>query len=140
MWLWISFLLLKLFRNGSVSASTWAKLPGGSRLYLKGNMRLAALHTMQGFASAVLALGLELGVFQLLGETSHTPTEAERLLLLRAQFYLSRGFRVAEYKLQMCSLWKTRALGCFSLYFHIFWGLLTPHYSSNGHTVSNPPC
>ena len=38
----------------------------------------------------------ELGVFQLLGKTLHTPTEAVCLLLLKAKFYLSRGLEVAR--------------------------------------------
>lgn len=59
-------------------------------------MDLAALHTAQGFATTALALVSELGVFQLLGTTLHTPTEAECLLLLKAKLYLSRDLDVAQ--------------------------------------------
>lgn len=59
-------------------------------------MDLAALHTAQGFATTALALVSELGVFQLLGTTLHTPTEAECFLLLKAKLYLSRDLDVAQ--------------------------------------------
>lgn len=59
-------------------------------------MDLAALHAAQGFATTALASVSELGVFQLLGRTLHTPTEAECLLLLKAKLYLSRDLDVAQ--------------------------------------------
>lgn len=59
-------------------------------------MDLAALHAAQGFATTVLASVAGLGVFQLLGKTLHTPTEAECLLLLKAELYLSRGLEIAR--------------------------------------------
>lgn len=58
-------------------------------------MDLAALHAAQGFATTALASVAELGVFQLLGKTLHTPTEAVCLLLLKAKLYLSRGLEIA---------------------------------------------
>lgn len=59
-------------------------------------MDLAALHAVQGFATTALALVAELGVFQLLAKTLHTPTEAVCLLLLKAKLYLSRGLEIAR--------------------------------------------
>lgn len=59
-------------------------------------MDLAALHAVQGFATTALASFAELGVFQLLGKTLHTPTEAVCLLLLKAKLYLSRGLEIAQ--------------------------------------------
>lgn len=57
-------------------------------------MDLAALHAAQGFATTALASVAELGVFQLLGKTLHTPTEAVCLLLLKAKLYLGRGLKI----------------------------------------------
>ena len=54
-----------------------------------------ALHAVQGFAASALASFAKLGVFQLLGKSPPTPTEAVCLLLLKAKLYLSRGLEIA---------------------------------------------
>lgn len=71
-------------------------MPLEMRLYLWGISGFSSAACSALHATTTLASVAELVVFQLLGKTLHTPTEAVCLLLLKAKLYLSRGLEIAH--------------------------------------------